>query len=138
MRPLTPPSLSLSLSLTQDQAHIPTNTCAYSVCSFVFYAILEACNRGLSFYIHHFSSSFSLLSLFPSPLSQESCYFWWVFRIKEKRAELQRIKGPESRINLNNCKDECFEIHQMCHCGRWGCRQDLHAHLLHQQQISYC
>uniref|UniRef100_A0A2P2J886 Uncharacterized protein n=1 Tax=Rhizophora mucronata TaxID=61149 RepID=A0A2P2J886_RHIMU len=26
----------------------------------------------------------------------------------------------------------------MCDSGRWGCRQDLLAYLLHEQQVPYC
>lgn len=35
-------------------------------------------------------------------------------------------------------RDECFQVHQVRHCGWWSCWQDLHAHLLYQQQVPYC
>lgn len=32
----------------------------------------------------------------------------------------------------------CFEVYQMRDCWRWRSGQDLHANLLHKQQIPYC
>ncbi|RWV77975.1 hypothetical protein BHE74_00014548, partial [Ensete ventricosum] len=34
-------------------------------------------------------------------------------------------------------EDERHKVHQVCDCWGWSCGEDLHAHLLHQQQVPH-